>query len=118
MVKLFKRLLIVLYAYVLCLGMTAFANVKSDFLSSNSNASDWEVGFWDDDGQGIAGWCLDNCPGSEVGITMNYTDQPIAGYGVYWEPGGARLMDDMFTRNSADETGGISASVDTAKEAM
>lgn len=99
MVRLCRLPLMILCVYVLCVGTTAFADAKSDFLSSNPNAGGWEVGFLDDDGdfvaynttfddgQGIAGWCINNCPGPKGDVTINYTDRPIDRYGVHWEPG-------------------------------
>ena len=74
------------------------ADVRGVFLASNPN-NGWEYGFIDengvfvaynttfDDGQGIAGWCLDRTPGPLGDITINYSDHPIDRYGVHWDPG-------------------------------
>lgn len=92
---------VVVFAILFTAMCSCFAqtpDIKSQFLASNPNG-DWEYGFLDedgdfipynttfDDGQGIAGWCLNNTPGPEGDITINYTDKPIDRYGIHWEAG-------------------------------
>ncbi|MCX6345474.1 MAG: hypothetical protein NT018_10460 [Armatimonadetes bacterium] len=89
------------FAVVLSLATASIAqvmDVRAQFLASNPN-NGWEYGFVNeegsfvaynttfDDGQGIAGWTMDNNPGPMGDVTINYTDYPIERYGVRWEPG-------------------------------
>ncbi|MCX6345739.1 MAG: hypothetical protein NT018_11810 [Armatimonadetes bacterium] len=89
------------FAVVLFLATASIAqvmDVRARFLASNPN-NGWEYGFINeegsfvaynttfDDGQGIAGWTMDNTPGPMGDVTINYTDHPIDRYGVRWEPG-------------------------------
>lgn len=91
---------------LLVLGLLMSANmlhaqqpdVRAAFLASNPS-NGWEYGFVNedgdfvaynstfDDGNGIAGWCLDKCPGPLGAISINYSDHPIDEYGTHWEPG-------------------------------
>lgn len=99
MIRLFKSALPLFCIYLVSATSPILADTKSDFLSSNPNTSGWTVGYLDkdnnfvvyntsfDDGQGIAGWAMDNSPGPKGDVTINYTDQPIDRYGIHWEPG-------------------------------